>query len=80
RGLPCMTASEAREAYERLTPRLKDVLVMVADGHSSKAIATKLNISLKTVEFHRRRLHQQLGIRGDALLARFAVRVGVVAD
>jgi DNA-binding NarL/FixJ family response regulator len=73
-----MTPSEAQAAYDCLPPLLKQVLVLVADGHSSKIIAKKLKISPKTVEFHKTRLTQRLGIHGDALLTRFAVAAGVV--
>jgi DNA-binding NarL/FixJ family response regulator len=70
----------ARElaAYQELTPRLRDVLRMIADGSSTKNIASQLNISAKTVEHHRSQLIKKLGIRGIAQLARYAVRVGAV--
>lgn len=64
--------------YENLSPRLREVLRMIADGHSTKEIATELQVSKKTVEFHRAQLVKKLGIRAVALLARFAVRVGAV--
>jgi DNA-binding NarL/FixJ family response regulator len=64
------------EAFGQLTPRLQEVLRLVADGLSTKQIAAHLNITKKTVEFHRGRLTTKLGIRAVALLARYAVRVG----
>jgi DNA-binding NarL/FixJ family response regulator len=65
-------------SYENLTPRLRDVLKLIADGCSTKQIAAKLKISLKTVEHHRAQLMKKLGVRSIARLARFAVRVGAV--
>jgi DNA-binding NarL/FixJ family response regulator len=64
------------ETFGQLTPRLQEVLRLIADGLSTKQIAAQLNITKKTVEFHRGRLTAKLGIRAVALLARYAVRVG----
>jgi DNA-binding NarL/FixJ family response regulator len=66
------------EAFGRLTPRLREVLRLIADGLSTKEIAAHLSISKKTVEFHRGRLTTKLGIHASALLARYAVRVGAI--
>jgi FixJ family two-component response regulator len=65
-------------SYELLTPRLRVVLKMVAEGRPSKAIARRLKISSKTVEFHRARLMHTLKAQGIADLVRFAVRVGAI--
>jgi len=64
------------EVFGKLTPRLQEVLRLIADGLSAKEIAASLHISRKTVEFHRGRLTTRLGIHATALLARYAVRVG----
>jgi DNA-binding NarL/FixJ family response regulator len=66
------------EEFAKLTPRLQEVLRLFADGWSMKAIAVQLNISARTVEFHRAQLTRKLGIRPIGLLARYAVRVGAV--
>ena len=65
-------------AYERLTPRLREVLRMIGEGSSTKEIASKLKLSSKTVEFHRTRLMKRLEIHGVAGLVRYAIRVGVI--
>lgn len=65
-------------AYERLTPRLREVLRMVAEGSSTKEIANQLDISAKTVEFHRNRLMKRLAIYGIAGVVRYAIRVGAI--
>ncbi|HZZ77875.1 MAG TPA: LuxR C-terminal-related transcriptional regulator [Gemmataceae bacterium] len=73
----CRIARDLK-AFESLAPRLQQVLCLIADGQSTKEIAARLEISKKTVEFHRRRLGKQLGIQTVARLARFAARVGAV--
>jgi DNA-binding NarL/FixJ family response regulator len=62
----------------RLTPRLRDVLRLVGQGHTTKEIAALLGISVKTVEMHRTQLMKTLKIRGLADLVRFAIRAGLV--
>jgi DNA-binding NarL/FixJ family response regulator len=62
----------------RLTPRQREVLQLVAEGRSTKEISTALNISQKTVEFHRNGLMDELGVRTIAELTRYAVSQGIV--
>jgi DNA-binding NarL/FixJ family response regulator len=62
----------------KLTPRQREVLQLVAEGKSTKQIATALGISAKTVEFHRNSLMDELGLRSIAELTRFAVSQGIV--
>jgi DNA-binding NarL/FixJ family response regulator len=64
---------------ERLTPRQREVLQLVAEGNSSKDIAKKLNISVKTAEVHRSDLMKALDIHDVAGLVRYAIRVGLVS-
>jgi DNA-binding NarL/FixJ family response regulator len=61
-----------------LTPRQREVLQLVAEGHSNKEIASRLNVALKTVETHRTELMERLGIHGVAGLVRYAIQVGLV--
>jgi DNA-binding NarL/FixJ family response regulator len=61
-----------------LTPRQREVLQLVAEGHSNKEIASRLAVSLKTVETHRTELMERLGIHGVAGLVRYAMQVGLV--
>lgn len=70
--------SSADDRGSRLTPRQRDVLRLVADGHSTKAIAAKLKISVKTAEFHRARLMRNLRVRDIAGLVRCAIRMGLI--
>jgi len=64
--------------FERLTPRQREVLQLIAEGLSGKEIAARLNLSPKTVEAHRTELMERLGIHGVAGLVRYAIRVGLV--
>jgi NarL family two-component system response regulator LiaR len=61
-----------------LTGRKREVLQLVAEGKSSKQIASILGLSIKTVEAHRTQLMRQLDIHDIAGLARFAVRIGLI--
>ncbi|HEX9986125.1 MAG TPA: response regulator transcription factor [Thermoanaerobaculia bacterium] len=62
-----------------LTPRQREILQLVAEGHTSKEIARRLNLSYRTVEAHRNQLMKRLDVRDLTGLVRFAVRVGLVA-
>lgn len=62
-----------------LTPRQREVLRLVAEGHSTKQVAARLGLSAKTVEAHRGAIMRRLGIHDLAGLVRFAVRAGLVA-
>jgi len=63
---------------QTLTARQREVLQLIAEGQSSKEIARRLNLSVKTVESHRSQLMKQLDIHEVAGLVRYALRVGVV--
>jgi len=69
---------EKQMAYERLTPRQREVLQLIAEGHTRRRIAEMLHISPKTVSRHREDLMRRLGIRDQARLIRFAVSQGLV--
>jgi DNA-binding NarL/FixJ family response regulator len=62
----------------RLTSRQREVLQLIAEGHSNKEIATILNISPKTVEFHKSRIFAELGLRTTAELTQFALKHGII--
>jgi DNA-binding NarL/FixJ family response regulator len=62
-----------------LTPRQRQVLELIADGHTTKQIANALNLSVKTVETHRANLMDRLKIYTIAGLVRFAIAEGVVS-
>ena len=62
-----------------LTPRQREVLRLVAEGHSAKQIAGILNISTKTVEFHKAAVMERLGVRSTAQLTRYALEHNLLA-
>lgn len=64
----------------QLSPRQREVLALIAQGHSNKSIARALDISIKTAETHRMRLMQQLDIHDVAGLVRYALREGVISS
>jgi DNA-binding NarL/FixJ family response regulator len=66
-------------SLERLTPRQREVLQLIAEGHTTKEIACILDVSVKTVETHRAQLMEQLDIHDVAGLVRYAMRVGLVS-
>jgi DNA-binding NarL/FixJ family response regulator len=66
------------DSPQRLTPRQREVLQLVAEGFSTKEIARKLNLSTKTVEMHRSQLMAALDIHDIPGLVRYAIRVGLI--
>lgn len=62
----------------RLTPRQREILHLIARGYATREIATQLHVSVKTVESHRAQLMQRLNIHDVAGLTRFAIRNGMV--
>lgn len=70
--------SRAADGAGCLTPRQRDVLQLIAAGETSKAIAERLNLSVKTVETHRAEISRRLGVKGVAEVVREAVRLGLV--
>jgi DNA-binding NarL/FixJ family response regulator len=66
------------DPLQDLTPRQREVLQLIAEGNSTKEIAHKLNLSIKTVETHRGELMNRLDIHDVAGLVRYAIRTGLV--
>jgi len=67
------------DSYELLTPREREILQMLAEGKSNKEIATVLNLSLYTVETHRRNLQDKLNLHSFPELVLYAVRKGIIS-
>jgi two-component system response regulator NreC len=61
-----------------LSRREREVLRLLAQGHSNQQIADRIRVSVKTVETHRTRLSVKLGLKGRAELYRFAVESGIL--
>jgi DNA-binding NarL/FixJ family response regulator len=71
-------ASENQSPLERLTPREREVLQLVAEGHTNRESARLLGVSPKTVDAHRTNLMAKLDLHDAQALTRFAVRCGLV--
>ncbi len=67
-----------RKRTDLLTSREAEVLQLIAEGEANKQIAAELNLSIKTVERHRQRLMNRLGIHDIAGLTRYAISKGVI--
>jgi DNA-binding NarL/FixJ family response regulator len=65
-------------SLERLTPRQREVLQLIAEGHTTQKIAQTLGIGVKTVESHRAQLMDRLDIHDIAGLVRYAIQAGLV--
>jgi len=66
------------DIFTQLTSRQREILQLIAEGNSTKEIANKLNVSIKTVETHRMQLMDRIGIHDVAGLVRYAIRVGII--
>jgi DNA-binding NarL/FixJ family response regulator len=82
--------SDVREAVEQtwtrpegytsnLTTRQREILVLLSDGRSLKDIAHRLNISMKTVEFHKSNITRKLGVHTTSDLIKFALAQGITS-
>jgi DNA-binding NarL/FixJ family response regulator len=63
-----------------LTPRQREILQLIAEGRSTREIAQRLHLSVKTVETHRAQIMDRLDIRDVAGLTRYAIRIGLISD
>jgi len=72
--------NEERDTSDQhiLTPREREVIQLVAEGKTTKEIATALNLSVKTAETHRTNLMRKLDLHSIADLTLYAVRNGIV--
>ncbi len=67
-----------RSSSTPLTLRQREILQLIAEGNTTKEIAAKLTLSVKTVETHRTQLMERLDIHDIAGLVRYAIRIGLV--
>jgi DNA-binding CsgD family transcriptional regulator len=67
-----------QESTAKLTSRQREVLQLLAEGHSAKEIADILCISPRTVEFHKYRMMEELNIKTSAELVGYALKHGIV--
>jgi DNA-binding NarL/FixJ family response regulator len=69
--------TEIQTVKSILTDREREVIQMIAENHTAKEIAARLNLSAKTVENHKMRIMDKLNLHGIAALTRFAIREGI---
>lgn len=69
---------DASSASDFLTDREREILQLVAESHSTREIAAKLGISIKTVDNHRTNLMRKLNLHDVASLTRYALEVGLI--
>jgi len=62
-----------------LTPREREIVQLIAEGKGTKEVATLLNVSVKTVEFHKARVMEQLDLHSTPALIKFAIAEGLVS-
>jgi PAS domain S-box-containing protein len=70
---------EAARLVFSLTERERQVLVLIADGKSTRDAALRLGISYKTADSHRSRILEKLGVHETASMVRYAIRAGLIA-
>jgi len=75
---PAAATLNSPAAIDSLSAREREVLALVAQGHTNQAAADQLGLSVKTVESHRARLMEKLGLTNRADLTRFAVECGLL--
>ena len=71
---------DAADDLDRLTPREREVLKLVAEGHTNREIGALLGVSPKTVDTHRTNVMQKLDLHDAPSLTRFALRRGLIAS
>lgn len=72
------SAEGVGDPYDSLTEREREILKLLAEGHTTREIARMLFLSPKTVEWHRGNLMHKLKLRNRAELVRYAIRKGIV--
>jgi DNA-binding NarL/FixJ family response regulator len=76
---PKQPVENKESPFDQLTSRQREILQLIAEGNSTKEIANKLHISIKTVETHRMQIMERLGIRDIAGLVRYAIRMRIIS-
>jgi DNA-binding NarL/FixJ family response regulator len=74
-----VTSRQPRKRINQLTIRQREVLQLLAEGRTGKEIADLLCVSPRTVEFHKYKMMQQLGLHSTAELTRYAMKHGVIS-
>jgi DNA-binding CsgD family transcriptional regulator len=70
--------NDSLDKHHQLTPREMEVLMLVAQGLTSQHIAEQLGIAVKTIQAHRAKVMEKLGLQDVTHLVRFAIRAGLL--
>ena len=70
---------KSRNPVALLSPRQREILQLLAEGRSAKEIGAALDISVRTVEFHKYHMMESLSLHASAELVHFAIKHGIVA-
>lgn len=73
------TSQDKLSIYLKLTPRETEILQLIAEGKNTKEISNRLNISIKTVETHRRHIKKKLNANSIADLTKIAIKEGLIS-
>jgi DNA-binding NarL/FixJ family response regulator len=79
RGYLERSKTEGEARHDRLTPRQREVLQLIAEGRTTREIAAMLHVSVKTVENHRTSLMEALDLHSTAELTQYAIRMGIIS-
>ena len=72
------TKHSSPDGRVQLKPRQLEIALLMADGLSAKEIAARLNLSLRTVDFHRCEMYKAVGVDSAVLLVRWLIREGLL--
>jgi len=78
-GSPLEPSMRPKNPAVILSLRQREVLQLVAEGKSNKEIASAINVTVKTIEFHKARISKELGVRTTAELPKQAITLGLIA-
>jgi DNA-binding NarL/FixJ family response regulator len=71
-------SSPETKLFKKMSPRQREIIQLLAEGKSAKEIASILDISTRTVEFHKYKIMEQLNIKTNAELIRYAIKHGII--
>ena len=68
-----------KDLFKKISPRQREILQLLAEGKSAKEIASILDISTRTVEFHKYKMMEQLNIKTSSELVQYAMKHGIIS-
>jgi DNA-binding NarL/FixJ family response regulator len=78
-GTPVEHKTQTSRSSKNLTPRQRDIVQLFAEGYGLKEIAERLNLSLKTIEFHKHHIMTEFSLKSNADLVLLAVKKGLIS-